>query len=54
MPIMIDEVVIAVEATSPSAEGGSPAAGDSGAQRQSLVAECVERVLEVLRQRQEP
>jgi len=54
MPILIDEVVIAVEAAPPATEGGGPAGSEPGALPQSLVAECVERVLEVLRQREEP
>jgi Family of unknown function (DUF5908) len=54
MPILIDEVVIAVEAAPAATEGSGQAGSESGASHQSLVAECVERVLEVLRQRQEP
>lgn len=54
MPIMIDEVVITVEA-GPASTGNSGETGsEAAAPRQDLVAECVERVLEVLRQRQEP
>ena len=53
MPIVIDEVVIQVEVGNAAAGGTTtppPAADD----RQALVAECVERVLEILRQQKEP
>lgn len=56
MPIIVDEVVISVEVGN-SESGGSSAAG-SGATRadekQALVEECVSRVLEILREREEP
>lgn len=52
MPIIVEEVVISVEVTNPASGGGAPppAATDD---RQALVAECVERVLEILREREE-
>ncbi|HQY07454.1 MAG: hypothetical protein KA896_00270 [Leptothrix sp. (in: Bacteria)] len=52
MPIVIDEVVISVEVGN-AASGGSaaPAPLDD---RQALVAEIVEQVLEILRERGEP
>jgi Family of unknown function (DUF5908) len=62
MPLVIDEVVISVEvaeqgggAGGGGAEGGGGGAGApaAGEDRQALVAECVERVLEVLREREE-
>lgn len=56
MPIIVDEVVISVEVGNGEA-GGSNAAG-SGAvpadEKQALVEECVARVLEILREREEP
>jgi hypothetical protein len=52
MPIIVDEVVISVEVTNQAAGGSTtpPAATES---KQELVAECVERVLEILRERDE-
>ena len=56
MPVYVNEVVIQVEVggTPPAA---APAAGSTPApvsDRQALVDECVERVLEILREREEP
>lgn len=56
MPIIIDEVVISVEVSNREAAGETaggntmPAAED----RQALVEECVARVLDILRDREEP
>ncbi len=53
MPVIIDEVIISVEVTNQTT-GASPAAGPlSTEDRQALVAECVERVLEILEQKAE-
>lgn len=57
MPIIIDEVVISVEVGNRAA--GGDASGTSGAataveDKQALVEECVARVLEILREREEP
>jgi hypothetical protein len=50
MPIIIDEIVISVEVTNqPGATG--PATLDPDSQ-QSIVQQCVERVLEILRERE--
>ena len=54
MPIFVDEVVISVDVGGAAPEGARP--GGGGAQsddKQALVAECVERVLEILAQKQE-
>jgi hypothetical protein len=53
MPVVVDEVVISVEVAGPNA--GAPTAGPAEAPQdtQALVAECVERVLDILRQREE-
>jgi len=48
MPIIVDEVVISVEV------GNREAGGDAGQEKQALVEECVARVLEILRDREEP
>lgn len=56
MPIIVDEVVISVEVGNSEA-GGSSAAGSGAAradEKQALVEECVARVLEILREREEP
>lgn len=52
MPIVIDEVVISVDVSN-QASGGSVTPPDATESRQQIVAECVERVLEILEQRQE-
>lgn len=53
MPIFVDEVVISVDVDSAAASGARPAAGSGSEDKQALVAECVERVLEILAQKQE-
>lgn len=52
MPIIVDEVVISVEVTNPAA-GGAPSAPSATDAKQAIVAECVERVLEILNQKAE-
>jgi len=55
MPVIVDEIVISVEVTNQEA-GGAPAsaAGAPAPQdRHALVSECVERVLDLLRRREE-
>jgi len=52
MPIVIDEVVISVEVGN-AASGGASSAPSPLEDKQALVAECVERVLQVLRDREE-
>jgi len=58
MPIVIEEVLITVEVENQGA-GAAPAAPAGGgamppADKQALVAECVERVLQILADRREP
>ncbi len=53
MPIVVDEVVITVEVGN-AAGGGAATPPPPADDRQALVAECVERVLEILRERGEP
>lgn len=56
MPIIVDEVVISVEVGNGEA-GGSAVTGSGAASaedKQALVEECVARVLEILREREEP
>lgn len=52
MPIIVEEVVISVEVGNQAAGGSAspPAPADD---KQALVAECVERVLDILREREE-
>ena len=52
MPIIVDEVVISVEVTN-QASGGAASSPPPTEEKQTLVNECVERVLEILRERQE-
>lgn len=54
MPIIVDEVVISVEVEPPTQPANGPAAPAAGNDRQALVAEVVERVLEILHEREEP
>ncbi len=52
MPIIVEEVVISVEVGNQDAGGiGTPFPATEN--KQELVAECVERVLEILREREE-
>jgi hypothetical protein len=52
MPVIIDEVVITVEVTNRDS-GGSPSGTFSPEEKQVIVSECVERVLEILKQKAE-
>ncbi|MEI6276676.1 MAG: DUF5908 family protein [Prolixibacteraceae bacterium] len=52
MPIIIDEVVITVEVTNQDSGGASPSSS-SPENKQAIVSECVERVLEILKQKTE-
>ena len=56
MPVIVDEIVIMVE-VSGAAAGGPPAApgaaGAAASDPRTLVSECVEAVLDVLRRREE-
>jgi hypothetical protein len=55
MPIVVDEVVISVDLSNDGG-AGAPATGGGGAadqDRQAIVAEAVERVLEILAEREE-
>ncbi len=56
MPIVIDEVVISINVENSSGAGQSPApSGMNAAQaKQQLLEECVEQVMEILRQNEEP
>ena len=51
MPIIIDEIVISVVVTSTLAGGAGAAA--AGADSEVIIEQCVERVLEKLREREE-
>lgn len=52
MPVVVDEVVISVEVTNQAAGGATSAPAPSEG-KQEIVEECVERVLQVLRDREE-
>ena len=52
MPVIIDEVIVSVEVQ--NRESGGAASQPSGTEdRQALIAECVERVLDVLARKAE-
>jgi hypothetical protein len=53
MPIVVDEVVISVEVTN-DASGGAATLPSGSEDKQSIVEECVRRVLDILEQREEP
>ncbi|MDD3353015.1 DUF5908 family protein [Zoogloea sp.] len=52
MPLIVDEVIIAVEVGNTTTGGALPPAAPDP-DRQALVAECVRQVLDILRQEQE-
>ncbi|HEY0674373.1 MAG TPA: DUF5908 family protein [Longimicrobiales bacterium] len=52
MPVIVDEVVISVEVTNETS-GGSATPPSTTDERQLLIAQCVERVLEILAQKEE-
>jgi hypothetical protein len=52
MPIIVDEVVISIEVSN-QASGGAASAPPATEDKQTLVAECVERVLQILSDREE-
>ena len=52
MPIIVDEVVISVEVTN-QASGGATTPAPPQQDKQAIIAECVERVLDILREREE-
>lgn len=51
MPIIIDEIVISVEVTSKLSAGAGRAT--AGAESEVIIEQCVERVLERLREQEE-
>jgi len=55
VPVIVDEVVISVEVANQAGAGAAaPAAGAlAPEERQALLAECVERVLDLLRRKEE-
>lgn len=53
MPVIIDEVIISVEVSNQASGGTASAPPLTAEDRQALVAECVERVLDILEQKRE-
>jgi len=52
MSIVVDEVVISVEVSN-QASGGAATAPSSTHEKQTIINECVERVLDILKQKEE-
>lgn len=52
MPVIVDEVVISVEVSNKAA-GGSAAAVSRTEDKQTIISECIERVLDILAQKAE-
>jgi hypothetical protein len=52
MPIIVDEVVISVEVSNQAA-GGATSAPAPTQEKQIVINECVERVLDILEQKEE-
>jgi hypothetical protein len=52
MPVIIDEVVISVDVSN-QASGGAGSAPSGTQAKQTVVSECVERVLDILKQKEE-
>ena len=54
MPVIIDEIVISVDVSNQAAGGAGPASAPSPTRdKQNVVEEAVERVLQILREREE-
>jgi hypothetical protein len=54
MPVIIDEVVISIESGNQAPDSRSRISGQSAAEeKQQIVNECVEQVLEILQQKEE-
>lgn len=53
MPIVVDEVVISVEVTNQASGGAASAPPDATEDKQTIINECVERVLDILKQKEE-
>jgi hypothetical protein len=52
MPVIVDEVVISVEVTN-QMSGGASSAPSATEDKQAIINECVERVLDILQQKAE-
>jgi Family of unknown function (DUF5908) len=52
MPVIVDEVVISVEVSNVAA-GGAASAPSGTEEKQIIISECVERVLDILAQKAE-
>jgi hypothetical protein len=52
MPVIVDEIVISVEVTN-QASGGAASAPSATDDKQAIISECVERVLDILARKAE-
>ena len=53
MPVIVDEILFSVEVSNPAA-GGATTPPSGTEEKQIIVSECVERVLDILQQKAEP
>jgi hypothetical protein len=55
MPIVVDEVIVSIEVSNAASGGSSAPSGAAPVEqdKQALISECVERVLEILERREE-
>lgn len=52
MPVIVDEVVISVEVSN-VASGGAASSPSATEDKQTIIGECIERVLDILEQKAE-
>ncbi|MGQ8364221.1 DUF5908 family protein [Glaciecola sp. 1036] len=54
MPLIIDEVVISINVDNRGSPRSTARSGQNPQAKKEIVEECVEQVMEILRQQQEP
>jgi len=53
MPIIINEIEISVSVSDDSSNSGGSAQGNSAPSKEEIIKECVEQVMEILKQKNE-
>ncbi len=53
MPIVINEIEIAVEVTPNNINGNTSASSGDASSREAIIKECVEKVMEIINQKNE-